>query len=172
MAPLDDRLLAEAREAQTAQAHAQAEAELARVRFVDAVRRLHAGGGSMREIGRAFGLSHQRVHQIVTGATGSVQCSFCGADHTSARRLIAGPGVYVCDGCVVLAGRVVGGDPAAEQEWAGTRAPWAEADGDGCSFCGKRQEQVTGMVAAAAFRICRECLDLCDEIIAEELGEG
>lgn len=67
VSPLDERLLAEAREAQAAQVHAQAQAELARVRFADAVRRLHEGGASMREIARAFGLSHQRVHQIASG---------------------------------------------------------------------------------------------------------
>ncbi|MGH9181237.1 MAG: hypothetical protein ACRDY5_05930, partial [Acidimicrobiales bacterium] len=62
MAPLDELLRAEAREAQAAQVHAQAQADLARVRFQHALRRLHQSGSSTRQIARAFKLSHQRVH--------------------------------------------------------------------------------------------------------------
>src|SRR5258707_14809705 len=29
-------------------------------------------------------------------------CSFCGKSHAEVRKLIAGPGVYICDNCVVL----------------------------------------------------------------------
>jgi ATP-dependent Clp protease ATP-binding subunit ClpC len=41
------------------------ETDLARVEFHHGLRRLHAAGGSLREIAEHFGLSHQRVHQIV-----------------------------------------------------------------------------------------------------------
>jgi ATP-dependent Clp protease ATP-binding subunit ClpC len=41
------------------------ETDLARVEFHHGLRRLHAAGGSLREIADRFGLSHQRVHQIV-----------------------------------------------------------------------------------------------------------
>ena len=178
MAPLDELLLAEAREAQAAQVHAQAQAELARVRFTEAVRRLHHGGGSMREIARAFGLSHQRVHQIVTGEDKHgcpLRCSFCGAGQEVARKLIAGPGVYVCDACVDLADRTLGGGPRDQARWSARTAGAAAGRrpgkrGDGCSFCGKRPDQVAAMATSDGFRICRECLDLCQEIIAEELG--
>jgi predicted transcriptional regulator len=44
---------------------AQHALELARSDFHHAIRRLHAAGATMREIATAFGLSHQRVHQIV-----------------------------------------------------------------------------------------------------------
>ena len=40
-------------------------ADRARVDFHHGIRRLHAAGGSLREIAEHFGLSHQRVHQIV-----------------------------------------------------------------------------------------------------------
>lgn len=47
------------------------EAERARVDFQHGIRRLHAAGGSLREIAERFALSHQRVHQIVdTAASG------------------------------------------------------------------------------------------------------
>ena len=29
-------------------------------------------------------------------------CSFCGKSHSEVRKLIAGPGVYICDSCVLL----------------------------------------------------------------------
>jgi ATP-dependent Clp protease ATP-binding subunit ClpA len=41
------------------------ETDVARVEFHHGLRRLHAAGGSLREIAEYFGLSHQRVHQIV-----------------------------------------------------------------------------------------------------------
>ncbi len=49
--------------------------------------------------------------------------------------------------------------------------------GDGeklkCSFCGKSQEQVRKLVAGPGVYICDECIELCNEIIEEELyGEG
>ena len=40
-----------------------------------------------------------------------------------------------------------------------------------CSFCGKLQEQVRKLVAGPGVYICDECIELCNEIIEEELGE-
>jgi ATP-dependent Clp protease ATP-binding subunit ClpX len=40
-----------------------------------------------------------------------------------------------------------------------------------CSFCGKLQEQVKKLVAGPGVYICDECIELCNEIIEEELGE-
>ena len=39
-----------------------------------------------------------------------------------------------------------------------------------CSFCGKPQEQVRKLVAGPGVYICDECIDLCSEIVEEELG--
>lgn len=41
-----------------------------------------------------------------------------------------------------------------------------------CSFCGKLQEQVKKLVAGPGVYICDECIELCNEIIEEELGEN
>jgi hypothetical protein len=38
-----------------------------------------------------------------------------------------------------------------------------------CSFCGKRQKQVKKLIAGPGVYICDECIDLCNEIIEEEL---
>jgi len=40
-----------------------------------------------------------------------------------------------------------------------------------CSFCGKLQEQVKKLVAGPGVYICDECIELCNEIIEEELRE-
>ncbi len=40
-----------------------------------------------------------------------------------------------------------------------------------CSFCGKSQEQVRKLVAGPGVYICDECIELCNEIIEEEIGE-
>ena len=37
-----------------------------------------------------------------------------------------------------------------------------------CSFCGKSQEEVRKLIAGPTVYICDECIDLCNDIIAEE----
>ena len=41
-----------------------------------------------------------------------------------------------------------------------------------CSFCGKSQKQVKKLIAGPGVYICDECIDLCNEIIDEELNEA
>src|SRR6266478_540675 len=100
---MDETLLAEARQAQEQLIDAERDADVARAEFHRAVR---------------LGLSHQRVHQIVESAGGSrrwlrrdrprpdpglLHCTFCGKHQKQVTKLIAGPSVYICDGCVDLA---------------------------------------------------------------------
>jgi ATP-dependent Clp protease ATP-binding subunit ClpX len=40
-----------------------------------------------------------------------------------------------------------------------------------CSFCGKTQKQVKKLIAGPGVYICDECIDLCNEIIIDELNE-
>ena len=40
-----------------------------------------------------------------------------------------------------------------------------------CSFCGKSQEQVRKLIAGQGVYICDECINLCQEIIEEEMLE-
>ena len=37
-----------------------------------------------------------------------------------------------------------------------------------CSFCGKSQDEVRKLIAGPTVYICDECIDLCNDIIAEE----
>lgn len=40
-----------------------------------------------------------------------------------------------------------------------------------CSFCGKDQHQVVKLVAGPGVYICDQCIDLCNDIIAEEAAQ-
>src|SRR3712207_253920 len=62
---LDRAVLPEVEAAQKRLLDAETELERARVDYHHELRRLYAAGGSLREIAERFGLSHQRVHQIV-----------------------------------------------------------------------------------------------------------
>ena len=39
-----------------------------------------------------------------------------------------------------------------------------------CSFCGKHQDQIQKLIAGPGVYICDECVDLCQQIIADELS--
>jgi Clp amino terminal domain, pathogenicity island component len=64
---LDEAILNEARELRSRLLELQHDADRAKLDYHHAIRRLHAAGGSMREIAEELDLSHQRVHQIVEG---------------------------------------------------------------------------------------------------------
>ena len=179
---VDPDLLSEAKIAEADLIEAEHAADVARAEFNRAVRRLHLAGGSLREVAAALGLSHQRVHQIVEAAGGSRRwrkgaktprpgpCSFCGRTAEKVKKLIAGPGVYICDRCIPVASQTIAtGEPAGPP--AAVIEPVAEEDmAEKCSFCGKRRHQVPGLAAAGSARICAECLQLCHEILTERLA--
>lgn len=186
--PIDADLLSQARAAEARVIDAEHNAEVARADFHRAVRRLQIEGGSLREIAAALSLSHQRVHQIVEGAGGTRRwrkgrgdtrltrsCSFCGRPQPPAKKLIAGPGVYICETCirtadgVVATGRAAGAGTAGISPAAAIELVAEQARTERCSFCGKRRHQVTALASAADARICAECLLLCREIVAERL---
>src|SRR5262249_51528017 len=111
----------------------------------------------MREIADALGLSYQRVHQIVDVSTGKGAvkpskvggyCSFCGADHAEVRKLIAGPGVLICDSCVDLADEAVAGGGQRSSELTLLVALDLGSPKVRCSFCGKRRDRASSMVLA------------------------
>jgi ATP-dependent protease Clp ATPase subunit len=81
-----------------------------------------------------------------------LRCSFCGRPQGQVAKLIAGPGVHICSGCVALA-----------RTW-----PPLPYPGRSCSFCGWWNSREGRVVAQGSTSICAVCLDLCDEIIAEE----
>jgi hypothetical protein len=190
---MDETLLAEARQAQERLIDAERDADVARAEFHRAVRRLHLNGASLRELASGLGLSHQRVHQIVEAAGGSrrwlrrdrvrpdpglLACTFCDRHQKQVKKLIAGPSVYICDKCVDLGKAVIGSGEIVSTGFAELAEGPDDEPKTQCSFCGKRRDQVAGLVVSsvrterkAPASICTECLDLCTEIITEELGE-
>jgi ClpX C4-type zinc finger len=188
--PLDGELLRSAIRAGERVADAQREADLAKADYYRAIRRLHLAGATMREIASALNLSHQRVQQIIDANGGgrrwrrrrsgndaaTLACSFCGTHQRKTRKLIAGPGVFICDRCVTEARHIAAGNTATGT--ASLIAVGPRASGR-CGFCGKDRGRVARLVTVeggppvadrrpgkyATASICNECLDLCDEII-------
>jgi ClpX C4-type zinc finger len=156
------------------------ETDRAKSEFCEAVQQLHASGASLREIADALGLSHQRIHQLVSGTSGGVlerlgvrrprqaapprSCSFCAAPHSEARRLVAGPNLWICDACVRAASEVVRGASPRPGGMRGFQSLSADSPAR-CSFCGKGRRRVEGMVVGQAGPICNHCLVLCLEIV-------
>jgi hypothetical protein len=179
---IDSGLLGAATEAEERLIEAEHNAEVVRAEFHRAVRRLHLSGGSLREIADELGLSHQRVHQIVEGAGGGRRwrkrkddgearaCSICGRPQRKSRQLVAGPGVFICERCLELAEDVLATGARAETPLGVLIVVADDKTRERCSFCGKRRAQVPGLVSTGDVAICSECLQLCDEIVAERLA--
>jgi hypothetical protein len=176
---IDADLLSQAKAAEARVIDAEHNAEVARADFHHAVRRLQLEGASLREIAAALGLSHQRVHQIVEAAGGSRRwrkvrahtgaCSFCGRVQQKVRMLITGPGVYICEACILTVEGVVATGIAATTPVATIDLVSEQARAERCSFCGKRRHEVPALASAGDVRICTECLHLCQEILTERL---
>jgi hypothetical protein len=186
---VDERLLDQARQAQERLVRAENEAGVARILFHRAVRVLVSRGAPPADVAAALGLSDQQVDEIAQPTRGSgegrekmtadlLACSFCGRTQRQVSKLIAGPGVYVCDLCIELAADVVSSGAPADTQLGTIHAVPGQDRRVDCSFCGKKRHQVTAMAARVAAAggetpgraaICDECLSLCDEILTEEL---
>ncbi len=51
-------------------------------------------------------------------------CSFCGKNQSQVRKLVAGPGVYICDQCIDLCQRVIAEDAGVKPDSQPARPPW------------------------------------------------
>ncbi|HUP84223.1 MAG TPA: ClpX C4-type zinc finger protein [Acidimicrobiales bacterium] len=188
---LDEDVLRDVEAARERLEHLEDAAYEARAAFQQAIRRLHATGGSLREIATALGMSHQRVHQII-GTEGIVEvepsavtdvsalppsststsvavtaaedaCSFCGAPRRELDKLLAGPGpVFICGGCVGAANLAV-----QHRRAKGMRTVPVDDDAT-CSFC-TNASAVGGVMAeadpAGAPRICARCTETCRRLM-------
>jgi hypothetical protein len=177
---LDNELLQNARAAGAELGESERQALLARAEYHTAIRRLHLGGGSLREIAEALGLSHQRVQQIVNEAGGTwwnrfwrtrnatrdAVCTYCGHPPSEVAKLIAGPNVFICDDCVKAAERTLGPTQSPAHDRPAT-APFVNARRSAkarCAFCSKKPAMLATAQAAC---VCADCLKLCREILSQ-----
>lgn len=97
-------------------------------------------------------------------------CTFCGERSRDGREIITGPGVFICDLCVDEAQRI-----NCQADGKATTSATLESDAVGsamgrhCSFCGNAAAGVRHLVGAETTLICDECLNLCDEILADRV---
>ena len=167
---IDTDLLAAAMEAEERLIEAEHNTEVARAEFHRAVRRLHLSGGSLREIAEVLGLSHQRVLREWNDDGEARTCSFCGHSECKARRLVGGRGVFICEHCLKLAADVLSTDSKAETSLGVLAVVNDENTRERCSFCGKRRAEVSRLASTGDVAICSECIQFCDEIVAEQLA--
>jgi len=167
---IDGKLLEKTREDGARLADAERQVLFARAEYHTAVRRLHLAGASLRELADALGLSHQRVQQIVQGAGGTwwrrawrsrnnprdAVCTWCGRPPSEVSKLVAGPNVFICDGCLTRCEHTLEAQSAAS----GTHHR-AKAGARGrCAFCARRGGRSRTVVEGPTASICDECMRL------------
>ena len=77
------------------------------------------------------------------------RCRACRLPSAEGRRMIAGPGVYLCESCLALLA---------------TRES-AAATAERCAFCGRRDVPIAGALPPLA--LCAACLELARGVLAE-----
>jgi tetratricopeptide (TPR) repeat protein len=97
-------------------------------------------------------------------------CSFCAKSRREVKKLIAGPGVMICDECIGLCNDII-----AEAHPKGREARQKERrikrnDGVRCGFCST--EEAVLFIAGPGLYICDGCVDACNDVIAEEAAQG
>jgi hypothetical protein len=93
----------------------------------------------------------ERVRRFALRLNRSIRCTTCQLPHGIGRRLISGPGVYICESCIALASSE---ENAAEPA---TR----------CSFCGRRDVRIARTWSELA--ICLSCVERARSILAEDV---
>jgi ATP-dependent protease Clp ATPase subunit len=114
------------------------------------------------------------VQQIVDDAGGSwwkprardAVCTFCTRPPSEVSKLISGPNVYICDGCVELAEQALSRGPASRAEILAVAAGGKGA----CSFCGKRRSDDRPMIIGPSSNVCQACVGLCRQILDDKPG--
>jgi len=97
-----------------------------------------------------------------------VKCSFCGKSQKQVKKLIPGPGVYICDECIDLCKDIIHEKFSEPAEVRIDERP--KPLGVKCSFCRRSQKPVKKLIAGPGVYICDVCINLCNDIIEEELS--
>jgi hypothetical protein len=108
-----------------------------------------------------LGSRHFNMHSVggrkLDKKRGDLRCSFCDKNQDVVDKLIAGPGVYICNFCVANFNVHI-----ADANYQGVQ-------GTNCSFCGKQAKIIGKIISSPKARICDECMELCNEILDESL---
>jgi hypothetical protein len=100
-----------------------------------------------------------------------LSCTFCGKHENEVGRLVAGPGILICDDCRDRVHTVLTAPCKTVSTPIGTIQYVGDEDREArCTLCRKRRYKVQSMAAVGSTRICGRCLKGCD-YIAERLAE-
>ncbi len=82
-------------------------------------------------------------------------CSFCGKSYGEVKKMVAGPGVRICDNCIKLCHSALTGRPDNRTL---------------CSFCGRTQAEVKMLIPGRGVYICEKCVVLCKSVLDKEFA--
>lgn len=126
---------------------------------------LREGKGVGAQVLVRLGAGHDEVRRRLGHA--ALACSFCARTGAEVTRLVAGPGVHICDRCIAEATALLGPDPAAEPVDSPLTVVAPDDRDTACGFCrttpGPPERLVTGTDTA----ICGRCLALAMEVEAD-----
>lgn len=154
------------------------ELEQAKESYHEAIRRLHVGGNSLREIAQRLNISHQRVHQIIESenkgwrqwlrpAAPELKCSFCGLWAEHVEKLVQGPNIFACNRCIKTCEKALSTKDAIRST--GLEFKRLEADSKlRCSFCSKLPRYNRPVVAGDEHQICNKCIGLSLQYMQEQ----
>lgn len=144
------------------------------------IKLLADSGMTLREIGKHFGVSHQRIHAIVQEvivlpSKGGRRirlprtCNYCQRSEEEVKELLAGPDVYICSDCTAQADRVIATGRETKSEFV-SLAPFPPQSSFVCPFCSKSRGEVESMAGTIETGICNECVALLVAILGETSG--
>ena len=86
-------------------------------------------------------------------------CSFCGKSQTEVRKLVAGPSVHICDGCVELCKNILAGELDAGEESKNKPAKAGAKENGLCGICMEERELDELIFLPHAAYMCAACLE-------------
>src|SRR4051812_42996693 len=101
---------------------------------------------------RAAGMAARIAARFSSALRRPLACSACGRMRAEVAHMIAGPQVYLCDGCVEQAAR----------QLALRQAP---TEGVRCRIC--RQRRAKDIATVGSVTVCADCLGLVESVLAE-----